>query len=257
MVVASGSSDYSKIATLKDAILELKSSYFSTGGISVKGEKRDDLDRRFLLIEHEIDGLLRRRIEYSSKDYEGGSRFLDFTNILNEKENQIIELEKKINNLEERLRRATAREVELENKIVALRAENIQIRDKTLTGDKLYNALQREADLEKATREIETMRANFASAASVWKSQLSRLVAKYPTERADLDYEITSILQRAGVSAYTVNGAEIVEVHSEKTVEVPVQDSRTKHLIHLLATNLKTLSAKYPKLLTEIDSKLV
>lgn len=257
MVVASGSSDYSKIATLKDAILELKSSYFSTGGISVKGEKRDELDRRFLLIEHEIDGLLRRRIEYSSKDYEGGSRFLDFTNILNEKENQIIELEKKINNLEERLRRASAREVELENKIVALRAENIQLRDKTLTGDRLYNALQREADLEKAHREIETLRANFASAASVWKSQLSRLVAKYPTERADLDFEITSILQRAGVSAYTVNGAEIVEVHSEKTVEVPVQDSRTKHLIHLLATNLKTLSAKYPKLLTEIDTKLV
>jgi hypothetical protein len=40
----------------------LKSTYFNAGGISVKGEKRDELDRRFLLIEHEIDGLLRRRI---------------------------------------------------------------------------------------------------------------------------------------------------------------------------------------------------
>lgn len=219
MVVASGSSDYSKIATLKDAILELKSSYFSTGGISVKGEKRDELDRRFLLIEHEIDGLLRRRIEYSSKDYEGGSRFLDFTNILNEKENQIIELEKKINNFEERLRRSSAREVELENKIVALRAENIQFRDKTLTGDRLYNALQREADLEKATREIETLRANFASAASVWKSQLSRLVAKYPTERADLDFEITSILQRAGVSAYTVTELKLLKFTVKKLLK--------------------------------------
>lgn len=94
---------------MKDAILELKKSYFSSGGISVKGEKKDELDRRFLLIEHEIEGLMRRRIEYSSKDYEGGSRFLDFTNILNEKENQIIELEKKVQNLEERLRRASAR----------------------------------------------------------------------------------------------------------------------------------------------------
>jgi len=94
---------------LKDAILELKSNYFSTSGITVKGEKRDELDRRFLLIEHELDGLLRRRIEYSSKDYEGGSRTLDFTNLLNEKENQIVELEKKIQNLEERLRRTSAR----------------------------------------------------------------------------------------------------------------------------------------------------
>jgi hypothetical protein len=42
--------------------------------------------------------------------------------LLNEKEYQIIELEKKIQNLEERLRRSSAREIELENKIVALRA---------------------------------------------------------------------------------------------------------------------------------------
>jgi hypothetical protein len=54
---------------LKGAVLDLKNNYFTTGGITVKGEKRDDLDRRFLLIEHELDGLLRRRIEFSSKDY--------------------------------------------------------------------------------------------------------------------------------------------------------------------------------------------
>lgn len=134
-----------------------------------------------------------------------------------------------------------------------MKAENIQLRDKTFTGDRLYNALQKEADLEKTRRELETLKNNFASAASVWKNQLSRLVSKYPNERADLDFEITNVLQRTGVNAYNLNGVEIVEVHSEKTVQVPVQDSRTKHLIHLLATNLKTLSAKYPKLLTEID----
>jgi hypothetical protein len=33
-----------------------------------------------------------------------------------------------------------------------------------------------------------------------------------------------------------------------KTVEIPVQDARTKHLIHLLATNYKKLFTKYPKL---------
>ncbi len=72
-----------------------------------------------------------------------------------------------------------------------------------------------------------------------------------------MDFEITNILQRTNVTVYNVNGVETVDVFSEKTVQVPVQDSRTKHLIHLLATNLKTLSAKYPKLLTEIDIKLV
>ena len=72
-----------------------------------------------------------------------------------------------------------------------------------------------------------------------------------------MDFEITNILQRTNVTVYNVNGVETVDVFSEKTVQVPVQDSRTKHLIHLLATNLKTLSAKYPKLLTEIDIKQV
>lgn len=92
-VVVSGSTDYSKISTLKNALLELRNAYFSqSSGLSIQGENRDELDRRFLLVEHELDGLLRRRIEYSSKDYESGTRTLDFTNLLNEKENQIVEL---------------------------------------------------------------------------------------------------------------------------------------------------------------------
>jgi len=134
-VIVSGSSDYSRISTLRNAILELKSNYFNPNtGLSIRGENRDELDRRFLLIEHELDGLLRRRIEYSTRDVEGGARNLDFTNLINEKENQIVELEKKIQNLEDRLRRATAREIELENKIVALKAENFTLRDKSYTG---------------------------------------------------------------------------------------------------------------------------
>lgn len=67
------------------------------------------MDRRLLLLEHEVEGLLKRRINFTVKDQEGGSRTMDYTGILNEKENQIVELEKKIQNLEERLRRASKR----------------------------------------------------------------------------------------------------------------------------------------------------
>ena len=56
---------------------------------------------------------MKRKINCSVKDSQGGERVLDYTNLLNEKENQIIELEKKIQNLEEKLRKASAREVEL------------------------------------------------------------------------------------------------------------------------------------------------
>lgn len=57
-----------------------------------------------------MEGLLRRRIEYSTGNAETGERVLDYSNLLNEKENEIVELQKKINNLEERLRRASLRE---------------------------------------------------------------------------------------------------------------------------------------------------
>jgi hypothetical protein len=44
--------------------------------------------------------------------------------------------------------------------------------------------MQREADLEKALKDLNTLKTNFASAASIWKNQLSRFSSKYPNERA-------------------------------------------------------------------------
>lgn len=140
---------------------------------------------------------------------------------------------------------------------MTLRGEILTLRDKSLTGERLSQALNRENEIERLNKDIETLRGNFAAAASIWKSQVHKWVSKYPSERAELDYGITDILTRTSVSTYTVNEIQTVEVHSEKTVEVPVQDSRTKHLIHLLTTNLKRLSGKYPKLLEEMDSRLV
>ena len=42
----------------------------------------------------------------------------------------------------------------------------------------------------------------------------------------------------------------------DKVVEVPIQDARTKHLIHMLATQMKKNFDKYPKLRDECDSRL-
>ena len=74
-----------------------------------------------MLLEHEVEGLLKRKINFSVKDGKGGTRSLDYTSLLNEKEVQIVELEKKIQNLEERLRRASQREADLEAEISRLR----------------------------------------------------------------------------------------------------------------------------------------
>jgi hypothetical protein len=66
------------------------------------------------------------------------------------------------------------------------------------------------------------------------------------------------LLQREKVEAvqYATGAINIDMGAISKVVEVPVQDARTKHLIHLLATELKRLFLRFPKLQSEIDPKL-
>lgn len=123
-ILIHGESDVAQLGNLKNILLTLQSEFTSGGSqIVFAGEKKDDFNKRLILLEGEIDGLLKRRIEFSGRDENGVSRVLDYTGVLNEKETQIVELEKKINNLEERLRRASARELELENHITQLYAD--------------------------------------------------------------------------------------------------------------------------------------
>lgn len=44
------------------------------------------------------------------------------------------------------------------------------------------------------------------------------------------------------------NGMVNVIDFKDRVVEVPVSDARTKHLVHMLAVQMKKFFAKYPKL---------
>ena len=54
-----------------------------------------------------------------------------------------------------------------------------------------------------------------------------------------------------------VNGIVNLTDYRDRVVEVPVQDARTKHLIHMLAIQMKKFVEKYPKLREEMDGRLV
>jgi hypothetical protein len=43
----------------------------------------------------------------------------------------------------------------------------------------------------------------------------------------------------------------------DRTIEVPVQDTKTKSLIYTLATEMKRLTSKYPQLRDDMDSRLM
>lgn len=82
----SGESDISVLKNLRNVLLSLQTE-FTEGGSKIvfTGEKKDDLNKRLILLEGEIDGLLRRKINYSSRDERGGTRIMDYTVLLNEK----------------------------------------------------------------------------------------------------------------------------------------------------------------------------
>lgn len=328
-----------------------------------------------ILLENQIDGLMKRRINYTVKDTQGGHRVLDYTNLLNEKQNQVVELEKKINNLEERLRRATARELQLENHIQLLtadlrrkdeiiRAKNQQILAEVAASNQFRETLSRlkrnidqnraqlsngldksilegvtfpepgsleiradslaregspprgnnyssgtpqfkyrtqlvslfreferlnsgegitEADFERVmegfliglrgTRFTDLLNASLESkkaiesynkvkvklntAVGLYRTQIEKIKRQNPTLRIEVDKNLVDLLENDRVTVDRIDGGTVfMERYAEKTIEVPVQDARAKHLLHLFAVELRRLSTKYPKILSEVDVRL-
>ena len=108
-MVISGYADVDHLKNLKNVLLTLQGSWLQEGNRFVmSGDQKEDFNKRLLLLEGELDGLMKRRVNASTADSTG--RVLDYDLLMNEKENQLVELEKKIQNLEEKLRRSTQRE---------------------------------------------------------------------------------------------------------------------------------------------------
>ena len=107
-MVISGYADVDHLKNLKNVLLTLQGSWLQEGNRFVmSGDQKEDFNKRLLLLEGELDGLMKRRVNASTADSTG--RVLDYDLLMNEKENQLVELEKKIQNLEEKLRRSTQR----------------------------------------------------------------------------------------------------------------------------------------------------
>lgn len=83
------------------------------------GSKKDDYRKRLILLENQIEGLMRQSFFYEKADGKG-NRVLDYASLINDKENQVVELEKKITILEGKHRMNDFRMRELEAEIEKL-----------------------------------------------------------------------------------------------------------------------------------------
>lgn len=74
--------------------------------------------------------------------------------------------------------------------------------------------------------------------------------------RFEYESNLSALLKGESLDVSVVNGVLNFTDYREKVVEVPIQDSRTKHLIHMLAVQMKKNFEKYPKLREECDTRL-
>lgn len=91
-----------------------------------------------------------------------------------------------------------------------------------------------------------SLRDRFAGFASLIKAQSEKLRGTGVT--LDFEADLNALVRSEGINVSLVNGLVNVVDFKDRVVEVPVSDARTKHLIHMLAVQMKKFFEKYPKL---------
>ncbi len=101
------------------------------------------------------------------------------------------------------------------------------------------------------------LREQFQAAISIYQNQIEKIRKDNPGIKIDVDTRLFEMLREQRLSVFKLAGDIVhLERFSERTVEVPVQDARTKHLMHLLAVQMKKFTSMYPKLNAEMDGRL-
>jgi hypothetical protein len=127
----------------------------------------------------------------------------------------------------------------------------------SLQGSKLRDLTNTTLEYRKLQESHERIRSQFGVAAGMYKNAIDKLKQANPSLRIEVERNLFDLMQNEKINIERVEGGIIhIERFTEKTIEVPVQDARTKHLMHLLASQMKKLSLKYPKILAEMDSRL-
>ena len=118
-----------------------------------------------------------------------------------------------------------------------------------LRNTRLYENAQVSVRRQRIEQDYERLRSNFSAAAGIYQQCITELKKTYPEIKINLESNLFEILQREKVQAYQVQGGSVyIDNFSQRTVEVPVQDARTKQLLHMLAVQFKKIVEKYPKL---------
>jgi hypothetical protein len=90
------------------------------------------------------------------------------------------------------------------------------------------------------------LRGQLLSFASLYKTQADKF--KSQGIRFENEATLDQLLKSENIQTVIANGVVNLVETRDKVIEVPIQDARTKHLIHMLAVQMKKNFDKYPKL---------
>lgn len=106
-------------------------------------------------------------------------------------------------------------------------------------------------DYQNLEEKYNRLRVQLSTFAGLVKTQFDAL--KQNGIKFEHEFKLTQLLRDENLNITVVNGVANFTDYREKVVEVPIQDSRTKHLIHMLAVQMRKYFEKYPKLRDECD----
>lgn len=152
------------------------------------------------------------------------------------------------------MRRSTEREKDLENEIVRLTSVIKHANNPNVSKAELERLSINIVDYENLSERYNNLKGQIQSFGSLFRTQLD----KFKSQGIRFEHESTldTLLRGENLVTSVANGVVNLVETRDKVIEVPIQDSRTKHLIHLLATQMKKNFDKYPKLRDECDSRL-
>ena len=91
----------------------------------------------------------------------------------------------------------------------------------------------------------ESMRGRLQGLAALLKTHSDQLKGKGIV--FEYESELNNLIRNENLEVSTICGVINLGHQSERVIEVPVSDARTKHLIHMLAVQMKKFVEKYPK----------
>lgn len=87
-----------------------------------------------------------------------------------------------------------------------------------LEGSSLRETIQQRVDRARLEEQLINLRAQFTTAAGLFKTQLDKLHLQYPTYRFEFDNALSTLLSGNNIQIINVNGVTTVERFTEKTI---------------------------------------